>query len=254
MQTFLSRFGDPDVMLALSPEELAGALLARLKTMRESGTLNQGLIHLGNLVNDLGRAMGATAAAFAPKEGQVTLAVCEAFALLEAQALVVRAPDQLGSDWRTLSRRAEAMNTTEDFEKYRAARLLPRELLHHSIADAVWTSFVRGEYDTAVFQAMRHVEIATREASGADADWPGVKMARWAFKPLEGPLTDKESEAGEQQGMMDLFAGALGALKNPHSHRIVNFRSPAEAAAVIIFASQLLRIVENAKLRNELFS
>jgi uncharacterized protein (TIGR02391 family) len=241
MQTFLSRFGDPDVMLALSPEELAGALLARLKTMRESGTLNQGLIHLGNLVNDLGRAMGATAAAFAPKEGQVTLAVCEAFALLEAQALVVRAPDQLGSDWRTLSRRAEAMNTTEDFEKYRAARLLPRELLHHSIADAVWTSFV-------------HVEIATREASGADADWPGVKMARWAFKPLEGPLTDKESEAGEQQGMMDLFAGALGALKNPHSHRIVNFRSPAEAAAVIIFASQLLRIVENAKLRNELFS
>jgi uncharacterized protein (TIGR02391 family) len=253
MQTFLRQFGEPDVMLALSPEELAGELLAKLKAMRASGALNQGLIHLGNLVSELGAAM-RTEVAFAPKEGQIALAICEAFALLEAQALIVHAPGQLGSGWRTLSRRAEAMMTAEDFEKYRAARLLPRELLHPSIADAVWTSFVRGEYDTAVFQAMRQVEIATREASGADADWPGVKMARWAFKPLEGPLTDKDAEAGEQQGMMDLFAGALGALKNPHSHRIVNFHSPAEAAAVIMFASQLLRIVENAKARRELLS
>ena len=134
-----------------------------------------------------------------------------------------------------------------DFDKYRTARLLPRELLHPSIADAVWLSFVRGEYDVAVFQAMRQVEIATRDAAGADAELQGVKLARRAFNPDNGPLTETDAEAGERQGMMDLFAGALGALKNPHSHRVVSFESPAEAVSVVLFASQLLRIIDKRR-------
>ena len=142
------------------------------------------------------------------------------------------------------SRRAEAMEDEHDFSRYREGARLPRELLHPSIADAVWISFVRGDYDTAVFQAMRQVEIAMRQATGADPSVPAVNTARNAFRPNDGTLTDLDAPAGEQQGMMDLFAGAMGALKNPHSHRWVNYDSPGDAAAAVIFASQLLRIIE----------
>ena len=66
---------------------------------------------------------------------------------------------------------------------------------------------------------------------------------REAFKPKTGPLTNKAADPGEQQAMMDLFAGAIGTFKNPSSHRDVDYR-PEAAADIIGIANQLLRIVE----------
>jgi uncharacterized protein (TIGR02391 family) len=170
------------------------------------------------------------------------------------QGLIVRSPDQdADRGWRTLSRRAVRMEDEGDFATFRAAKVLPRELLHPSIADEVWSSFIRGQYDTAVFQAMRQVEVAVREASGF-GEKVGVDLARNAFRPKtekagsSGPLTLTDLAVGEQEGMMHLFSGALAALKNPHSHRVVNFETPADAAAIIVFASQLLRIVDYRSL------
>jgi uncharacterized protein (TIGR02391 family) len=202
-------------------------------------------LHFGNMLLELDGNLSMGGPPYGPATNSVKRAVMEALAWLEAQVLIVPAEGSNGSNgWKVLSRAAEAMNTPAEFEHYRMSELLPREFLHPSIAERVWLDFVRGNYDGAVFTAMRQVEIAVREASGADPDWPGVKVARFAFKPLEGPLSDLEAGSGEQQGMMDLFAGALGALKNPGSHRVVNFESPAEAAAVVLTASQLLRIAE----------
>lgn len=258
MRSLTRLFGnDADPLLALTPEELGFAMLPLLKEKqadRMSGGLNS-----SNLVLELNRAAGESEPPFGGKNQQVKHAVMEALAWLEREVLLVPEEGANGNNgWRRLSRQGELLaSSTSEVSHYRAAKALPRELVHPSIADRVWSSFVRGEYDTAAFQAMREVEIATRKASGAPPDWPGVKMARWAFKPgpeQPGPLTDLDAESGEQHGMMDLFAGALGALKNPHSHRVVNFRSPAEAVAVILTASQLLRIVENAKTARELLS
>jgi hypothetical protein len=46
--------------------------------------------------------------------------------------------------------------------------------------------------------------------------------------------------------MANLFAGAIGLYKNPQSHRHVPTH-PEDAAEVIVFASQLLRIVDRLK-------
>jgi uncharacterized protein (TIGR02391 family) len=103
---------------------------------------------------------------------------------------------------------------------------------------------MRGEYDVAVFQAMKAVEVAVREAAKLPAALLGVRLMREAFEPGTGPLTDPAMEGGEQVARMELFAGAIGSYKNPHSHRDVDLNDPGEAVEIILLANHLLRIVD----------
>lgn len=102
---------------------------------------------------------------------------------------------------------------------------------------------MRGEFDGAAFQAMKTVEVLVREASGLGDSLFGVKLMREVFRD-NGPLADMSAEAGERQGRMELFAGAIASYKNPHSHRDVNLDDPHEALEIILLANHLLRIVD----------
>ena len=67
---------------------------------------------------------------------------------------------------------------------------------------------------------------------------------RKAFHPDNGILTDMIAEAGECQGRMDFFAGAIASYKNPHSRRDVDLNDPAEAIEIILMAKHLFRIAD----------
>ena len=165
----------------------------------------------------------------------------EAWVWLEREGLLVPKPGSQG-EWVVISRRGRQLRTRDQVHSYRRANRLPRHQLHPRIAQKVWASFLRGDYDTAVFQAFKEVEVRVREAAQyADTDL-GVGLMRKAFGE-SGPLADAAAHRAEQQALSDLFAGAIGSYKNPHSHRSVTIES-AEAAEMIVLASHLLGIVD----------
>ncbi len=159
-------------------------------------------------------------------------------------------PTQMpGVDRVFLTRRAWSITDQATFQAFRKASILPRALLHPVIADRAWPNFIRGDHDTAVFQAFKEVEVAVRKAGGFGSQKIGVELMRAAFDTDAGPLADRSLPKAERESLSHLFAGAIGSYKNPSSHRTVVINDMIEAGEMLILASHLLRIIDDRAAR-----
>lgn len=232
MDNLQSVFSSPDQILDLAPEDLAGVLIELVPAVAQRGKF-----HFSSFFGH-GLNLDAT---WQHNKRSLELAVSEAINWLISQGLAMRDPGQSG-DWLVLTRRGEKLKSTVDFEAFRKAGILPTHLLPTRLNEKVRPLFMRGDYDVAVFQAFKEVEVSVRIATGFSSELVGRKLMAKAFAKDDGPLADRSLPIAERESEQLLFSGAIGHAKNPTGHRDVNL-DRSDAARLIIFASYLLSIV-----------
>lgn len=224
-------FPPVDELAELPMEELGLCILNYLCDMEE---LNErGQLNRYNFMLAIGRS--------ALKDFEKNIA--EGLHWLDREVLIAARPGQDGS-WIFVTRNGWRLYQSSDLRSYLFSAIIPRGSLNPVLENKARHLFLRGDYDTAIFQAFKEVEITVRKASGYGNDMYGVPLMRKAFSVDDGPLTDLEQEEPERQAVSHLFAGALGLFKNPTSHRDVNIDDPYEAAELMLFANYLIRFVE----------
>lgn len=172
----------------------------------------------------------------------------DAFSWLISNGLVGPASENSGSgsEWviTTAGRIALLRGSAEHVH---ATRRLHVDL-HPDLERTARVNFERGDYEIAVFAAMKAVEVALRSATGASASTYGVDLAK-GLRPGGGFEIGADGTPAEVEAYPMLYRGALGAFKNPTSHRIVEFDDPVEAADIVHLADLLLRILDRERRR-----
>jgi uncharacterized protein (TIGR02391 family) len=153
--------------------------------------------------------------------------------------------------FRVISRRGKALADAKDpLTVIRTERLLALPL-HPRIEAKARIQFAIGAYGSAVLEAFRELEIRVRAAGGFGAQILGDNLMRLAFSVDNGPLTDPSLVPGERRAIMELYAGAMGAFKNPLSHRTVDYDDPTIAAEQLMLADLLHRMLDGFEALKE---
>ena len=101
-------------------------------------------------------------------------------------------------------------------------------------------------WDTAVNNACRVLENRLRDVGGiSDANCVSQALVNNVFGK-NGTLASKFSVDAERQGYRDLYAGIVGAFRNPSAHCFVD-PTPEEGGAFIVFVNLLLRKLEDLR-------
>lgn len=173
-------------------------------------------------------------------------AVAESLAWLRGRAFIARVPGNTSDAAIFVTSRghgalAQGLATVRAVEHLEAG-------LHPLLEQRVRRQFLLGEYEQAVFVAMKAVEVRVRSLAGLGDDMIGVPLMTRAFNS-DGPLTDPAVVPGERVGTINLFQGAYAVLRNPAGHREVNYDDVTEAAEAVATASLLMRILDRVEAR-----
>lgn len=128
---------------------------------------------------------------------------------------------------------ADITNLDEDLK----SRCLP--ILGAGSADPkLWDSAVRTS-GVILEERMRDVGNIT------DSSRVGRDLVNEVFSQ-QGTLSAKFTNDSERQGYRDLYAGVVGAFRNPYAHRLVD-PSAEDGGAYILFVNLLLRMLEDLR-------
>jgi len=249
MPTLLDVLPDPDTVLDLEPEELAGFVIQFLHSLSPQDRSAQLMRNNfgGSLFYVAHHAPPAYQGLSDDKREKIKQAAMEAWFWLEREGFLAPEPGP-NRDTFFITKRGQRVKNAIDLAAIRKADFLPRKLLHPLIAEKTRSLFLRGDYDTAVFQAFKEVEVAVRETGKFQATDLGVDLMRKAFDAVKGPLRDQSRPKAEREALAHLFAGAIGLYKNPSSHRKVALEAE-ETVEILLLASHLLRIVDSTTIK-----
>jgi hypothetical protein len=182
---------------------------------------------------------------------EVDKAVGRAWKELENSGLIEEPDSDNGKNgFRMPSAKGKAVAAGIDFAAAKVRSRFTRDVFNSSLPDAAWNAFCAGDYDTAVFEALKAVEIAVRKKglgkNKITSGDHGVALVKKAFDPAAGPLSDPKADPPRRARRCELFTGALGELRNPKAHNDPVITDPMVAVEEMMVASTLLRIVDGA--------
>lgn len=125
-----------------------------------------------------------------------------------------------------------------------------KDLLHPLIIEHASALYESGNYREAVLNSIIAIYDSIRERTGIEAD--GDKLVGQAFS-IENPLlilSELETDSGrnDQKGFMQIFKGAYQGIRNPKAHTLSHDLDATKAAQYLVFASLLIRRVEESVL------
>ncbi len=242
-----SIFPPVQALLELEPEEIGEYLLFYLKELvdaKGNNKLNRQVVTI------------STSPDINEYAGEYTREVCrllnEAWTWLLVEGFISPIPDEQTLDHFFITRRGQKIKDKKGLKQFTHLKFLPKQALDPKLVQKVWPSFIRGNFEAAVFAAYKEVEVRVRDAGGFTTKDYGTNLARNAFNIKDGPLSDHGNpNKGEEQAYSDVFAGVLGAFKNPSSHKDVDYDNPVIVAGLILFANTLIQIVEQRREKYE---
>src|SRR5258707_6829273 len=116
--------------------------------------------------------------------------------------------------------------------------------LHLDIHTRCWSLYTQGNYDDAIFNATKAIEVAVRRKAKLPDEVVGADLIIRAFKP-DNPILTYSGVKAEQEGMMALLRGIIQVYKNPHSHRHVGIQNKSECLGILLMCSNLLFTIDS---------
>lgn len=120
--------------------------------------------------------------------------------------------------------------------------------IHPLVKKAAESLFESGHYAQAATEALKALDRATSKKAGLSSS--GVAMMRAAFSP-EGPRLKWNDFRGlsardQQDGYMQLFAGAIAGIRNPRAHEPGHIDDRETCEDVLVVASHLAKKLDLA--------
>lgn len=241
----LERLPTADELCALSPPALGIEILRTLQARARDPHRARASIHPGNYANSHAPDNGHPSGYPERDRKRVRQVIMEGFAWLIREGLIVPVSDGGGYSQGAyqLSRKGASFQTDQDLAGVLIASAFSPDLLHPVIAREAWPHIVSGNADVAVFAAFKSLEVAVRSAAGLRPEDLGPDLMRKAFDKNAGALRDADDPAAEREAIAHVFAGAMGAFRNPSAHRYLGMTQNT-ALELLMLASHLMRIVD----------
>lgn len=121
------------------------------------------------------------------------------------------------------------------------------ESLHPLLVSRCKKNFEQGQFDDAILTGMKLIESELRKRAGLTAEDYGVSLVNSALCGKHPLLTFPGAKTqSEREALQNLYRAAVGALKNPLSHRFIDETDPVRAFEALAFISWLLRLLDTS--------
>lgn len=183
-------FPSPEIVVQLKPEELAIPLLRCLIDLEQKGQDN-------NLVRENFFGLVLHERFGGEQSVEVAKTITEAWLWLEREIIITPKPEPDAGRIVYITERGRKLAEQPDIDIYIRSNLIPPGILDPCLASKIQRLFIRGDYDTAVFQAFKEFEIRVRKAASLPDEIRGTDLMRKAFHVDNGELTDENQHQGE---------------------------------------------------------